>query len=884
MTSEGGDWAGRIRAGFARVAGFFNKAHREKDLDEELQFHIEMLTEQYEAKGMSNRDARAAARREFGQIASVKEAYRTQRGVPLLETALSDLRYAVRSYRNAPLFTVTVLAILALGIGANSAIFSVVNAALLRPLPYHDPSRLVQVTRKFPQDEATHLDGRCVFAVFDQMQTVESVAAFRTVTGFNIVTTGGAEYVRAQRVSRDYFKVLGTTSHMGRSFTTEEDRPGGPDVAIVSYALWRRLFAGDQEIVGKSVSLGDVPHTIVGVLREDFRAIPTADVWIPLRLARTDRGSFNYRVIGRLFSDADLDRSLLEVAGIGRQLQTETPPTLSDTESLGLQPYGSVLAADVRDGLIVLAAAVVVILLISCANAANLLLGRALSRGREVAIRLALGAGYRRVFFQLLTESMLLALVAGALGLLFAQWVAPTLLSISPAAAHWREAHIDSTVLGITLLVAMGTGVMFGVAPAMTFRRKELMSLLHEEGSRATPGQRSEWLRRCFVTGEVALTVILLVCAGLLVQTFLNLRSVDLGFDPTNVLTAQMALNAERHSDPDSLTAFFDRGLDRVESIPGVHTAAVVSGIPVERGLNVVVDIPGAPETVDDALTEFRYVTPGFFSLMRVPLLSGRSITESDTRVAHPVAVVNEEFARRFLPGVQAIGYQTQVFSQGTVYEIVGVVGNMQEQGLGGNSVPVLYVPAAQVDGGMLGIAHSIFQVSWVARAQGSVAGLTQRIQQELHAVAPQQPFSGFRSMDSVIGETPARPRFQLLLMSVFSLLALVLAVAGIYAVISYTVAAREREFGVRTALGASPSRIVLNVVTRAFVLTLVGVGLGLAGAALVARMLEAFVYGIATMHFGTFAAVACGLMAVSVVASAVPATRAARVDPVVTL
>jgi putative ABC transport system permease protein len=510
----------------------FRQEQQDQQLDEEVQFHLDMLAAQYMSEGMSPDDARAAARKNFGPVAPMKETYRRQRGVPAIESFMRDLKYGVRSLGKAPVFTVTAVLSLALGIGANSAIFSVVNTVLLRPLPYTEPDRLVQVMRTFPTDQAQSLDATRIFAVAEHANSFEALAA--------------------------------TGPHNGREFLPEEAVPNGPDVAIVSHALWRRLLNAEASSVGRSVTLSDVPYTIVGIMPEGFRPIPTVDLLIPLGLSQNQSGSFNFRAIGRLSAGVEVNRANEELAAITAGLRAEQPDVLGGDESLGVQPYARVVAQDVRPALLVLIGAVGVVLLIACANTANLLLARAVSRGREMAIRTALGAGRRRIAGQLLTESLLLASVAGVFGLIIAWWTAPALLALSPAAAGWREIQLDTTVVAVTAGIAVVTGLVFGLAPALTLHRIQLSRQLRDDGTRTTQSTRAGWLRRSLVTTEVALSVILLVAAGLLVQTFNNLRSVDLGFDPESILTAQMSLNGARYRDPEVVADLYRRGLDRI--------------------------------------------------------------------------------------------------------------------------------------------------------------------------------------------------------------------------------------------------------------------------------------------------------------------------------
>jgi putative ABC transport system permease protein len=501
-----------------------------------------------------------------------------------------------------------------------------------------------------------------------------------------------------------------------------------------------------------------------------------------------------------------------------------------------------------------------------------------------MSVRAALGASRGRITGQLLTEGLLLSAVAGALGLAFAWWAAPALLALSPAAAGWRTVQLDTTVVLVTAAISLGTGVLFGLVPLLTVRGTNLTPQLRDDGTRTTQSARTTWLRRVLVTAEVALAVVLLVSAGLLVRTFDNLRSVDLGFEPHGLLTAQMSLSEPRFRDAETTARLFQSGLDRITRLPRVEAAAVVSGLPVERGLNVVVDIADAPEPIDNALTDLRYASSGYFAVMRIPVLAGRVFDDRDAAGAPSVAIVNREFARRLMPDGSPLGRHVQVFSQGTLYEIVGVVDNVQEQGLGGDAVPVVYLTVEQVDVSVLATAHYFFQTSWVVRTRTTAPGLAEQIRDEIRAIDPRQPFSGFRPMNAVVDEALLAPRFHMVIMAIFSRLALVLAVAGIYGVMTYSVTARMRDIGIRMAIGASRHRVVGSVLGQAAVLAAVGIALGLAGAVFLTRMLETFVFGVSTSDMKTFVAVAGSLLIVAVLASAIPALRAATVDPVQTL
>jgi predicted permease len=872
----------------ARCAGLFGRRRRERELDEEIRHHLEMLADRYIQDGLSAEHAWNAARRDFGRVAAVKEAYRHQRGLPMIEIVLQDLRYGIRSLRRAPVFTLAALISLTLGIGANSAIFSVVNAVLLRPLPYPESDRLVHVTRLYSNGAiGSSLDGRLYHAVADDAATFESVTAIGSTTGFNLAFGTEATYVRAMPVTASYFNVLRTPPQIGRPFTPQEDTPNGGRVAVVSHGLWQRFLNGDAGAIGQSVQLSGEPYTVIGVMPEGFRSVPAVDVWVPLQLARSNTGGFNFAVIGRQAGGTGMDQVASEMRAITEGGLQANPDFMFEGQVLFPRSYQDVLSGNVRTALLLLLGAVSVVLLIACVNVANLFIARALSRGREIAIRAALGAGRRRIMGQLLAESLILAGAAGGVGLIVAWVVGPALLDLWPGAgAEWRSATLDARVLLVTAALSITTGIVFGTLPAFTLDSSGLAGHLRDDGTRTTQSRRAGWIRGALVASEVALAVVLLIGAGLLVRTFVNLRSVDVGFETEGLITAQMSPNSPRFRDSAELSAFYRQGLERVRAIPGVQGAAVVSGLPVERGLNVLVhDVEGPGGEEEMKLTDLRYVTPEYFSVMGIPIGSGRTFdVNRDVADAQPVALVNQEFARRFLGEEQPIGRHLQVYARGPMYEIVGVVQDVQEMGVGRDPHPVMYVPVDQAQAGFLALTHGFFPISWVLRARAGSGDVAAQVRAAIRAIDPMTPFSSFRTMDQVVAASLSTPRFHVVLISLFSGLALVLASAGIYGVMTYAVSARTREIGVRIAIGASAATIVRTVVGQGVLLAVAGVVVGLIGAAGLTRLLESFVFGVSTYDPTSFLAAAVGLLLVAVLASAIPALRAARVDPVRTL
>jgi predicted permease len=544
-------------------------------------------------------------------------------------------------------------------------------------------------------------------------------------------------------------------------------------------------------------------------------------------------------------------------------------------------PYQESLSRSVRPALLMMLGAVGMLLLIACANTANLLLARASGRGREISVRAALGAGRPRIIRQLITESILLFLAGGLLGTALAYWSVPALLAMTPDGyLPAQEVRVDGTVLVVALGVSLLTGVVFGLAPALSLSRYDLVEAFKQDGTRTTSSRRSNWLRRGLVVAEVGLCLLLLVGAGLLIQTFLKLRAVDLGFDPANVVTARMSLIGERYGTSEAVNRFYDRGLERIRQIPGVQAAAVVNGIPIDTGLNLNFDRLDTTE-VETHLTDWRYATADYLGMMGIEIVQGRGLTERDGTGAPRVAVVSREFAKRYYDDTQPIGQQISVFSKDGPIEIVGIARDVREAGLSGPVPAVMYVPVAQAGDAAVKTAHMYFQVSWVVRASTITSELTQRIRDELRAIDPMQPITAFRSIDEVKARAMATETFQMTLLAIFAGIGLVLAAAGIYGLMAYSVAQRTREFGIRMALGATRRRILASVLRQGAALAIGGIAVGVVAAIGLTRTLQSFVFGVSTLDLSTFVAVAAVLLGVAILASLLPGLRAVRLNPV---
>ena len=814
----------------------------------------------------------------------VKDAHREHRGLPALETVVQDLRYGVRALLRTPGFTLAALMTLALGIGANTAIFSVVNAVLLRPLAYPEPDRIVELLRRHAESTEPGQTGRRYLFFRENLKSMQTLAAWRNPSGFNIATGDGAEFVKAMSVSKEFFDVFGVRPMLGTAFTPEQDVTGGPDVAILSNGLWRRLFAANPAAIGTAIKLGGRPYTVVGVMPADFSVTPPSDLFIPLRPSTTGPGGgFNYTVAGRLAPGASLEQAAAETASVWAGMAREFPETIFREELPStVESYQAIRSRYVRPALMMMLEAVGMLLLIACANTANLLLARASGRGREMAVRAALGAVRARIIRQLLTESVILAIAGAAIGVLLAYWSVPALLALVPPSFRiYADVRIDLTVLAATLATAVVTGLLFGLAPALSLSRHDLVEAFKDDATRTTSGRRAGLLRKALVVAEVGACMLLLVAAGLLIQTFVKLRGVDPGFDLRGVLTAQMSLQGSRYADIASLNSFFELGLERLRRVSGVQSAAVVNGVPIERGLNLNVDILDGPEKIQRALTDWRYASADYFRTMGIPIVAGRGFDARDRAGTAPVAVVNEQFAHRMFKGTNAIGRHIRVFRDDPAIEIVGIAKDVREQGLVGRLPVTMYVPVAQANPSGISAAHLYFPMNWVVRTSNTGAGTVRAIRDEMRALDSNQPFSSFRTMEEVKMAQLTTERFQMILLGLFAAIGLLLGAAGIYGLIAYSVAQRTREFGIRMALGAARPRILAAVVLDGAILALIGVLIGAAAAAGFARTLRTFVWGVSTLDPLTYVVVAAILVAVSVLASLVPALRTVHLDPV---
>lgn len=805
-----------------------------------------------------------------------------------MQTLLQDLRYAFRLLAKSPGFTAIAVLTLAMGIGANSAIFSVVNGVLLRPLAFRDPARLVIVAEKspFPTISTSYQN---FIDWHDQSRSFESMEATRG-SGLSLTGVGEPELLQGRMATAGLFPLLGVDAHVGRTFLPEEDRAGGVPVALLSYGLWQRRFGGSREIIGKPISLGAQPYTVVGVLPAGFQILQPADVFVPFKpWAATLPDDRNWHpgiiAVARLKPGVSREQARAEMVGITKRLEQQYPDynTGTSADVVGLQEQ---MVQNVRPALILLLGAVSLVLLIACVNVANLLLARAASRGREVAIRTAMGAGRPRVVRQLLTESVLLSLGGGLLGLFLAWASLGPLLKISAGSVpQVIPIELDRSVLFFTFLISLVTGLVFGIVPALRTAGLDLRGTLNENSRGSTSGPGHHRLRGVLVASEMALAVLLLVGSGLLLRSFSRLQDVPPGFQSDHLLVADIPLSQTAYAKPEQRFQFFDRLVERSKVLPGVRSAGAASFLPVSGGGSIIhFNITGHPPKTphDYVAAGYRTVTPNYLETLGIPLLQGRLLTPADNERAPAVVVINATMAKTHFPGENPLGKRIQLGATPDkdvpTMEIVGVVGDVRP-GLGVDPQTEMYLPYRQAD-----LVLPVFQLSLVLRTAADPQLQTSALRRALAEIDPNQPLVNVRTMEDNIATTVAQPRFRTWLIGIFAAVALVLAAVGVYGVMSYTVTQRTGEIGIRVTLGAQPEDVFKIVVGEGLRLALVGVGVGIVAALAMTRVLQSFLFGISAYDPLTFFAVALLLTIVAVAASFFPARRATLVDPMVAL
>jgi putative ABC transport system permease protein len=869
---------------FRQVRALFRKEELNQELSEELAFHLEKQIEQNIAAGMSPKEARYAALRSFGGVEQVKEECQDAWGVRFIESLLQDLRFGVRMLAKNPGFTAVAVLTLALGIGANTAIFSVVNAVLLRPLPYHDPDQLYHVDEMNPKED------RGGVSPMDMEAFVHSVPAFEKMALLhwqNSTLTGpeGPENVFGALVSGDCFPMLGTQPSLGRTFREDEFRSGAPGVVILSDSLWQRRFGSNPHVLGKPMMMNGQAYSIIGVMPHDFFVRQWRlqfELWTPWQFTAdvTNDREARFSAIARLKPGATPQQAQVQAEAVLRSI---APEDVRKGWHIRLESLDRTLTARVRPGLLVLLGGVGFVLLIACLNVANLLLARASERNKEVAVRMALGAGRTRIVRQMLAESLLLAGLGGLAGLLVAGWANSTLLMMFPERVdvpRLDQSHLDAMVLLFTLGLSLLTSFAFGLVPALQASRPNINEALKEGARSSSVGTRTHLLRNLLVIVETALSLVLLIGAGLMLRSFNRLLGVNPGFNPERVLTLHVPLPNIFTKNSDQ-AAYYTRMLESVQTIPGLNAVGLVVPRPLgDVDANWTFAMEGRPTPPgEQELVKMRVVSSGYFRAMGITVRRGRVFNDSDTAEAPGVAVINETLARRYFPNTDPLGRRVAMPDGGNNPKwvpIVGVVNDVKAISMRDESDPEIYWDFRQY-------IFAPFATTLTLRTVGDdPLRLAASVQKEIRSVNPDQPINDVKTMWQVVSDNVGQPRFYTVLLGAFAAVALILAVAGLYGVLSYAVSQRAHEIGIRMALGARPQDVLKMIVGQGLRLILIGVGAGILAALALTRVMASLLYGIRPTDPMTFVAVSIVLTGVALTACYIPARRAAKVDPMV--
>jgi predicted permease len=904
MAEAARDWASHVRP---RLASLRLRPAREAEIVDELSQHLEDRWRDLTAGGASPEEAARLALAEFSDgnvlathMAMLRQARATAPIAPGMPSRFGpgdlwrDVRYAARMLRQHPGVTAAAILTLALAIGATTAMFTVVDALLVRALPFPDADRLVQVGRRYASggfgDSVSiakfmhwRSEGPKVF--------VETAAYSDLGSGFNLVGSGDPERLIGSRVTAGFFEVMRVPPFLGRTFREVEDVPGGPRVVVLSHALWKKRFGADPAIVSRAITLNREPYTVIGVMPEGFRFPDVADLWTLFQFDPTSQDrAHNFEVIARLKPDATLEQARASMDVAAAAIRRSAPTLMEDNESIGVRSLRERFYGNMRDPLLILFASAGFVLLIGCVNVAHLQLAQAADRQHELALRTALGASAWTVVRQLLVESLLVAAIGGAAGVAIAYVGVPAILALSPVQVRYADTiAVDWRVLGFALTISIAAGLAFGLLPAWQSARPNLDDVLRA-GAHRTVGRTSRWARRTLVASEVALALILTIGAFLLAKSLVRLQLRDPGFAVENVLAMRLALPETRYGNSEALAQFQQRVEEQLSAVPGVRAAAIAHTLPMEVGSDLPFTIegkyvPGTETGVGEA--EFRPVGWHYFDTLQIPLRRGRLFDARDRRATLPVAIINETAARRIWPDQDPIGQRITVgqpfvpdLADPTAREIIGVAADVREQGLYADPPPVLYVPMSQLNEAYAAIGTRLLPFSIVVRGDATVATLTRSAQQAIWSVDPQQPISDVRLMRDVVARSLGSESFNALLLGSLAALALLLAAVGLYGVIAHIVSQQTREIGVRMALGATKACVLRLFLREALLLATVGVGVGLLGAFGVTRVLRTLLTNLSTSDPWAFALAPALMFAVALVAALRPALRAARVDP----
>ena len=878
-----------LRLIYTRLYGLLRKNRIEREMEDEMRFHLLMRTRQSIERGMRPDEAEREARRRFGNVGRIKDLARDIKGGGFMETLLQDLRYGARMLHKNPGFTAVAALTLALGIGANTAIFSVVNAVLLRPYPYKDQDRLMWLWEtnlpeipRFSPSPANFLDWQKQNTVFEQLEACN-------VSNFNLIGGANSARIRGMVITHGFLSMLGIRPRIGRDFLPDEDRPGRNNVVILSHELWQRQFGGDPNILNQSIKLDDQLFTVIGVMppNRGFR-FQDDHLWTPIAFTaeqiQNRRGGI-LNVFGRLKPEATLEQARSEMSAIAGRLANQYPDT-NKGWNVTVDPMVEEAVSQIRPSLLLLLGAVTFVLLIACANVANLLLARAAVRRKEIAVRTALGASRWRIVRQLLTESLLLSLAGGIIGLTLASWGLKIMMAM--ADNFWpriMDISLDVRILVFTTAITLLTGLSFGMVPALQASKPNLNEMLKDAGRGSTEGGRRQIVRSALVVIEVAISLVLLVGAGLVIRSFIGLQKVDPGFDPENALTVSISLTERKYPEQDRQAAFYSRLIERVSALPGVQATGAATAVPFSdahwgghmgRGFRIE---DSAGVRAED-WTGYYSVSPNYFRAMGIPLLRGRLFTEIDTKGALRVAIINSTMAKRYFPNEDPIGKRirlTSMFNNDPeVYrEIVGIVGDVKSNSLAQETPPQTYEPHTQ---------EPFHFMTLVVRTAGDPTGVNEAIRREVLQLDKEQPVFRIETLDQLIATSTGHRRFSMMLFAVFAAAAIALASVGLYGVMSYAVTQRTHEVGIRMALGAQRSDVLGLILRQGLRLTLSGIAIGLIAAWAATRLLINLLYGVSATDLPTFTGVSLLLIGIALLACYIPARRATKVDPMVAL
>jgi predicted permease len=819
--------------------------------------------------------------------------------VPWLEDAGRDFRFALRSLAKVPGFTAIAILVIAVGIGANTAVFSVINTVLLKPLTYPDPQSLVQLMNTGDQGSFPGANVPKYNIWHQQTSIFQTVAAYdRGGAGLNLTGGNEPEQVQGVHITADYFRLLGAPILAGRGFTVSEDSPHGGNVVVLGYGLWKRRFGGDPKIVGTNIQLNGESYQVVGVIGRDFITEQPADLWLPFQFDLNSQDMAHYfGVAARLKPGITPQMANAQLKLAADQFRSTYPGALGPNSGFGVTPMQEVIVGDTRTSLLVLLGAVSLVLLIACANVANLLLIRATGRHREIATRSALGASRSHIIRQLLTESLVVSLTGGLLGLILGLVGVRLLLAVSPGdipriGENGSAVTLDLNLLIFTLAVSVLTGILFGLVPAISASRTNLAAALNESSNRSGVGFRSGKVRSLLAISEMALALVLVIGAALLIRTFMKLHSVDPGFDTRNVLTMAMSISGQRFQNSAGVAQLIRDGTERLNAVPGVTSAAAACCLPLQGGFGLPFDIVGRPKGNDPSTGGAGYfpVSWSYFDAFKAPIVRGRNFTEHDNGAAPGVVIINEAMAKQFWPKASPLDDRLLIgANMGPVFvepprQIIGVVGDMRDGGLDADPSPTMYIPIAQMPDKVTALNSRIAPLWWIVRTRLEPHTVVNPVTIALRESSGGLPVAHVRTMDDIVILTTSRQRFNMLLLTIFGSSALLMAAIGIYGLMAYSVQQRTQELGIRMALGAQSSSIRNMVIRQGMVLALIGVVIGVGGALWLTHFLASFLFGVKAWDPAAFIMTPILLIAVAFFAVWVPARRATRVDPMTAL